>query len=331
MKKQSILMILISLALILVVAACGATSMPTVSPAGSNPAEGSTSTPANTNQTEAPTEVVIQHDLGETTVSINPEKIVVFDFGVLDTLDKLGIQITGVPQMNIPPYLSQYKDSTYVNVGSLVEPDFEAISEIRPDLIIISGRQSTAYDELKKIGPTVFMGIDNSNYLDSFTNNMTKLGQIFNLEDKISEEVNTIIQAVDTLHATASTKGNALIVLANEGNISAYGPGSRFGIIHGAFGMTPVDSNIEVSTHGMNVSYEYILEKDPDYLFVIDRSAAVGGQSSAQQTLENELIKNTKAYQNGNIVYLNPNYWYLSGGGLVSVSEMINEITEGLK
>lgn len=49
-----------------------------------------------------------------------------FDFGILDTLDKLGVQVTGVPQANIPPYLSKYADKdAYSNVGSLKEPDFE--------------------------------------------------------------------------------------------------------------------------------------------------------------------------------------------------------------
>ncbi len=88
----------------------------------------------------------------------------------------------------------------------------------------------------------------------------------------------------------------------------------------------PVDENIEASTHGQSISFEYIVEKDPDFLFVIDRTAVVGGESSAKEVIENDLVKNTKAYKEGNIVYLDPNYWYLSGGGLVSVSEMILEV-----
>jgi iron complex transport system substrate-binding protein len=71
---------------------------------------------------------------------------------------------------------------------------------------------------------------------------------------------------------------------------------------------------------------QYIVEKDPDYLFVIDRGAVVGGESSAKELIENDLVKNTKAYKNDQIVYLSPDYWYLSGGGLTSVAEMVKEV-----
>jgi iron complex transport system substrate-binding protein len=74
------------------------------------------------------------------------------------------------------------------------------------------------------------------------------------------------------------------------------------------------------------------VETDPDYLFVVDRGAVVeGGESSAKQVVENELVQGTKAYKEGNIVYLDPNYWYLSGGGLMSTAEMVKEIDKGLK
>lgn len=76
------------------------------------------------------------------------------------------------------------------------------------------------------------------------------------------------------------------------------------------------------------------MKKDPDYLYVIDRGAVVTtgeGTSSAEQVLDNDLIKDTKAAKEGNIVYLDPNYWYLSGGGLVSITEMVKEIDESIK
>ncbi|EEL52293.1 Ferric anguibactin-binding protein precusor FatB [Bacillus cereus Rock3-44] len=37
------------------------------------------------------------------------------------------------------------------------------------------------------------------------------------------------------------------------------------------------------------------------------------------------------AAKNGNVIYLDANYWYLSGGGLESVSEMVKEVSKGLK
>lgn len=277
--------------------------------------------------------VTVTHELGETEVQKNPEKIIVFDFGALDTLDKMGVDITGLPKSGaVPPYLSKYEEDKYANVGSLKEPDFEKIAEIGPDLIIISGRQAELYEEFSKIGPTIFVGLDLNNYMDSFKNNVRTLGEIFGKEDFVEEELTKIDEQIEQVRSEVTNLGkNALIVLVNEGKVNAFGPGSRFGLIHDVLGFTPVDESIKVATHGETISFEFIVEKDPDYLFVVDRTAVVGGNGSAKEVIENELTENTKAYQDGNIVYLDPNYWYLSGGGLVSVAEMINEVKEAIQ
>ncbi|MCP3740188.1 siderophore ABC transporter substrate-binding protein [Rossellomorea sp. BNER] len=276
-------------------------------------------------------ELTIKHELGETKVKENPEKVVVFDFGILDSMDKLGIEVEGLPQASVPSYLSKYEDSKYKNTGSLKEPDFEKISEIQPDLIIISGRQSDLYEEFTEIAPTIYLGVDTSRYMESFKENTKTLGEIFNKEKEVEKELAAIDDSIQKLKNNTKKEGKkALIVLANDDKVSAYGAGSRFGIIHDVFGFTPADEKIEVSTHGQSISFEYIVDKNPDYLFVIDRGAAIGEKSSAKQVVENELVKTTNAYKNNAITYLDPDYWYLSGGGLVSVSEMIKEVEASL-
>ncbi|CAG7645673.1 Petrobactin-binding protein YclQ [Paenibacillus solanacearum] len=332
MKKIfSTLMLILCFAV--VAAACGtsgtAPSSGSSTSNGAAPASGSGSTPA-----AEPQELTFKHQLGETKVKKNPKKVIVFDFGALDTLDKLGVEVTGVAQKSLPPYLAKYKDSKYQNIGTLQEPDYEKIASIKPDLILISGRQQTAYPELSKLAPTLYVGVDNSKYMDSFKENMKRIGQIFSKESAVDAELAKIEQTVKDVKAKASSSGkNALVILANEGTISAFGPGSRFGLIHDVLGITPVDKNLEVSTHGQSISFEFIAQKNPDYLFVIDRGAAVGdaAKTGAKPLVENELVKKTKAFANGNIVYLDANYWYLSGGGLVSSGEMINQAAKGFK
>ncbi|CAM3679046.1 siderophore ABC transporter substrate-binding protein [Cohnella lubricantis] len=298
-------------------------------------ASASASSEASPNEAAAPAEITVKHASGETTVKTNPAKVVVFDFGSLDTLDKLGIEVTGVPQSNLPSYLKKFEDSKYENVGGLMEPDFEKIAEIQPDLIIISGRQAASYDEFKKIAPTINLALDTTKYLDSFKANLQTIGQIFGKQAEADAEAAAIDATIQSVHDEAAATGkSALIVLANEGKISAYGAGSRFGLIHDVLGFKPADDKIEVSTHGQSVSFEYVAEKNPDYLFVIDRGAVVAAEGAesqpAQKVIENELVKRTNAYKDGHIIYLDPNFWYLSGGGLVSVSEMVKEVEAGI-
>lgn len=277
-------------------------------------------------------EITIEHELGKTKVKTNPKTVVVFDYGALDTLDELGIDVAGVAQQNVPPYLEKYKDAKYENIGSLKEPDFDKLSEMAPDLILISSRQASQYDELSKIGPTVYVGLDTTNFVDSFKGNMNIIGKIFNKEDEVKEKVTAIDEKIASVKEKAEKANQrGLIVLANDDKISAYGPNSRFGLIHDVLGVPAVDDKIEVDTHGMSVSFEYVKEKNPDILYVVDRSSAIGEESNVKQVVENKLVKSTDAFKNDKIVYLDPYYWYLSGGGLQSVSEMVDEIGNSFK
>ncbi len=267
----------------------------------------------------------------EVKVPKNPKKVVSFDMGFLDTLDTLGVEIAGVPQDSIPKYLKKYASADFENVGSLKEPDFEKLATIAPDVIFISGRQASLYEELSKIAPTVYVGLDTSNYMDSFKKNTELAGQIFGKEDQVKDELTKIDDTIAKVQGeTKDLNKKALILLGSEGKISAYGPASRFGLIHDVFGFKAVDEGIEVSTHGQNVSYEYVLEKNPDIIFVVDRDAVVTEGASAKKDIENDIVKKTNAYKDGKMIYLNPEVWYLSGGGLQSVAEMAKEVEAAL-
>jgi iron complex transport system substrate-binding protein len=323
MKK--ILITLMMFALMALLVACGTKD--------EKPSEKTTgeSKEAETVETEKEETITITHELGEAVVMKNPKKVVVFDFGMLDTFDELGIEVVGLPQANIPSYLSKYEDEKYANLGSLKEPDFEAIHALKPDVIFISGRQAELYKELSEIAPTVYVGLDTAHYMDSFKHNMELVGEIFGKEDEMTAELAEIDAQIAAINEkTATNDSKALIVLASEGKASAYGPNSRFGLIHDVFGFKVADEKIEVSTHGQNITFEYVLETNPDVLFVVDRDAAVGGDASAKDSIENELVKKTNAYKNDKIVYLDAEYWYLSGGGLISMKEMIKEVEAGL-
>jgi iron complex transport system substrate-binding protein len=324
-KTVTIVMLVMSLMLL---AACGTATNETSSTSGAAANSGAAQ--------QAPEEITVKQQLGEVKVKKNPSKVLVFDYGTLDTLDKLGVPVTGVVQATLPPYLAKYKDSKYQNLGTLQEPDYEKISGMKPDLILISGRQQAAYPELSKLAPTVFVGVDAKNYMESFKGNMKLIGQIFGKESAVEAELAKIEQTVKEVKDKATAGGkNALVILANEGQISAFGPGSRFGLVHDVLGIPAVEKNLEVSTHGQSISFEFISEKNPEYLFVVDRGAVAGSANAAQTgakgLIENELVKKTKAFANQNIVYLDPNYWYLSGGGLVSVTEMINQVAKAYK
>ena len=110
-------------------------------------------------------EIVVKHTKGETTLPSTPEKVLVFDMASLDTLHTLGVEVDGVPSGAKPDYLSKYSGGDTLNIGSLFEPDYEAVSAAKPDLIIVGGRSSAKFEDLAKIAPTIDLTIERGKVL----------------------------------------------------------------------------------------------------------------------------------------------------------------------
>ncbi len=75
------------------------------------------------------------------------------------------------------------------------------------------------------------------------------------------------------------------------------------------------------------------MEKNPEYLFVMDRDAAIGtdGAQLAKEIVENELVMDLDVYKNGNIVYLaHPAVWYTAEGGIQALDIMLQDLESEL-
>lgn len=264
----------------------------------------------------------------------NPKRVVVFDYGVADILKNLGVDaVVGLPKNGkMPEILSNYSDDKYTNVGSLKETDFEAVESLNPDLIIIGGRQAEDIDSFKEIAPTVNLAVDGQDYMNSFKSVVTDLGKLFDKEDEAKKAIDEIEAKIEKVNKTVKEKGlTASVVMANEGNISAFSAKSRYGLIYNGLGFAEVDKNIDDSTHGQQVSFEYFLENKADYVFVVDRGAITGKGDSASKLFDNEVMNKTEVAKNGNIVYLNSVIWYTMTGGIESTNQMIDEIADAVK
>jgi iron complex transport system substrate-binding protein len=311
-KLSSYLGALAAGAAVLTVTACGGSA---------------TATPADQAAT-----ITVEHAQGSTAnVPVNPEKVFIFDLGVLDTLNALGVEPAGVPEAAYPEALAKFSDAKYAKIGSLKEPDFEAVSAGDPDLIIISGRTAGAYAELSKIAPTIDLSIDAARPMESFKAQTGKLGTIFGKSAEAEQKLAAVDATISETKAKAADAGKGLIVLTSGGEVTAYGAGSRFGIIHDVLGV-PTAADVKVDgSHGEAISFEYIKQANPDILYVINRDTAVGTEgSAANPILDNELVRSTNAAKNNKVINLDPAGWYLVGYGLNNVKAMVDAIAESV-
>lgn len=273
--------------------------------------------------------VQIQHAQGSTTLAAKPEKIIVLDFATLDILDTLGVPVAGVPSaVVLPEPLQKYAAADVLKAGTAFEPNYEAINAAKPDLVLVAGRSAPKYDMLKRIAPTIDLTADSADLLGSLEHNTRLLAGLFDKEEVAEAKLQALHASIDELKAKGAQAGPGLIILTTGGKMSAYGPGSRFGVLHDAFGIAPADANLKTSLHGQAVSFEYILKTNPEWLFVIDRDAAIGREgTSAQRLLDNELVHKTDAWKKGQVVYLDAANWYMLGSaGLTAMQHNVDQL-----
>lgn len=317
----------------LMLAACGGAADPTTTAAAQG---GDTTTSVageTTTTTEAtPETVTVAHAQGETEVPFQPQRVVVFEYAALDTIDALGVDsVVGLVKGTLPPSLAHLDTDAVENVGTLFEPDYEAIAALEPDLVIVGGRSATTFEEMSKVAVTIDLSYGWEDFAETFDRNTRTIGTIFGLDAEVDSALSALETAIADVNAAAADAGNALIVMTSAGEVTAYGPGSRFGAIHDQLGVTPAVPDVEAATHGDAISFEFILETNPSILYVLDRDAAIGAEGeAAAQVLDNELVHETDAWKNDRIVYLDSSNWYLAYGGLRTFANGVQEIADSL-
>lgn len=258
-----------------------------------------------------------------------PERVVVFDIAALDTLDALGVAPVGAPDNLYLPALEHLRGQLEP-VGTLFEPDFEAVAALDPDLIIIGGRSAAQFDALAKIAPTIDMTIAGAPSLTGDARaRLVAYGTLFGKEAEAEQLAGELDAAVAGAKAAIAGKGNGLVLLTNGTKMSAYGPGSRFGWVHSELGLPAAVETSYEGSHGEGVSFEFVAKANPDWLVVIDRAAAVGQEgASARETLDNPLVAGTTAWTKEQLVFLDPTSMYIANGGVRSLTGLLGQITE---
>ena len=273
-------------------------------------------------------ELEVSTATGPKAVETPVETVAVFDIAAVDTLDRLGVVMAGLPSNLYLPELAGLKEKATA-VGDIFEPDLEALSALAPDLIILGGRSSTKVDAAAQVAATIDMTMDGDDLLEQAHQRIETYGRLFAKEAEAAEAQRELDTAVEKARAAVAGKGKALIVMTNGPKITAYGDGSRFGWLHRSLALPAAIEDVEAATHGEAVSFEFIRQANPDWLLVLDRAAAVGSnEQAARVTLDNELVLETTAWKKGQVVYLPAPDFYIAAGGVQSLERVLATITE---
>ena len=282
--------------------------------------------------------ITIEHPLGTTVITKLPERVVAFDMSELDTLDQLGAPVVGIAKDYVANFLVKYRDDPNVmDVGSTIQPNLERLHALKPDLILISPLQAQSYAQLSQIAPTVYDDVDltnkQGNMISTAKRHLTTLGHILGNEELARQKVAQMDAKVEqTRRVTEGRPEKALIVLHNNGAFTSYGVKSRYGFIFDTLGVKPASTDIEAGLHGQPISNEFIHQADPDILYVIDRTAVMERRPALDiNSLDNPLLRKTKAWNNGHVIFVDAQTWYLCTASVTCLNRMADEVVQGYK
>ncbi|MDX3893984.1 ABC transporter substrate-binding protein [Pusillimonas sp.] len=286
------------------------------------------------------------HDQGTISLPATPKRIATFDLSVLDSLNALDVDVAGVPKSTYRNELAKFADAAVV--GTLFEPDYPALEKLKPELIFAGGRSRNAVPKLREIAPTAVLENDAADFLASFRRNNLALAGAFQKKPQAQKAIDAIDADVQALHAANQGKTGAFLFVI-KGNVMAHAPGDRFGYAYELAGLKSVlpakDSDApavprpepgspeaKAAEAARAESIAAIAKAEPDWLIVLDRGAINDGEKTAADTLaKHPSLSRTRAYKEGRVVYVDPNGWYVIGGGLNNLKRITEAMLAAMK
>lgn len=215
----------------------------------------------------------VTHARGTTAVSDAPQRVVTLEPLELDTAVAVGITPVGSAVANMVKGVPSYLGVEGVTpVGTVSEPDLEAIAALKPDLILgTESRHSALYDQLSAIAPTVFIATQ----ADPWRDNAELIGEALGREDEVKKAVDAVDTRCDEIKAAHQLAGKTaeMIRPRDETTLSLYGPVSFAGSLLECVGYTIPEHAWEDGLQA-DISPENIASATADAVFVTTTDVA---------------------------------------------------------
>jgi iron complex transport system substrate-binding protein len=120
------------------------------------------------------------------------------------------------------------------------------------------------------------------------------------------------------------------IMMLDPATMNIFLANSRFGFMYDEFGFTPLDMDLDmwIDQHGFQIQSEFLLEHNPDIIFLLDRTNPATGLGAATDNFMNDaIVQRTNAFINGHIYSGLPMPdWYTVVGGFGASRRKIQDI-----
>lgn len=241
----------------------------------------------------------VKHAMGDTEIPAKPKRVVALDASFVDATLAMKTQVVGFTEYrtidgSLPEYLGEDRKtygSEAKSVGTLAEPNLEAIAALDPDLILTAKvRHEKLYSQLSKIAPTVMSDTTGPTWKENIRLVSKALGEEALAEQEISAYEAAAKQVGTAINAKA---GNPTISVVRfvDGPTRLYQHKSFSGIVLADAGLKRPESQ-DVDDFALEISAERIKDADADAIFVTVFADEAGlGVKTKEQFKANPLWK----------------------------------------
>ena len=241
------------------------------------------------------------------TNSNGEEVVVATSVAVTEILDKLGVEVSGVPTTSYELPEST-KDAT--KVGSPMNPDLEIIKSLNPTCVVSVDTLGSDFEKqfTENNIPSMFVNLST---VDGLKETIVNLGEKFDKSEKAAEIIAELENKENELNLSKKeNKEDILILFGALGSVMVSTDNSYVGnLVKIAGGNNIFESE---SSSFIQVNMEEIIKRNPDKILIMTHAVP----DEAKKTVEEEFAKATwqqlDAIKNNKVYYLENGYFGMS-------------------
>ena len=241
------------------------------------------------------------------TNSNGEEVVVATSVAVTEILDKLGVEVSGVPTTSYELPEST-KDAT--EVGSPMNPDLEIIKSLNPTCVVSVDTLGSDFEKqfTENNIPSMFVNLST---VDGLKETIVNLGEKFDKSEKAAEIIAELENKENELNLSKKeNKEDILILFGAPGSVMVSTDNSYVGnLVKIAGGNNIFESE---SSSFIQVNMEEIIKRNPDKILIMTHAVP----EEAKKTVEEEFAKATwqqlDAIKNNKVYYLENGYFGMS-------------------
>ncbi|MCI6458275.1 MAG: heme ABC transporter substrate-binding protein IsdE [Clostridium sp.] len=241
------------------------------------------------------------------TNSNGEEVVVATSVAVTEILDKLGVEVSGVPTTSYELPEST-KDAT--EVGSPMNPDLEIIKSLNPTCVVSVDTLGSDFEKqfTENNIPSMFVNLST---VDGLKETIVNLGEKFDKSEKAAEIIAELENKENELNLSKKeNKKDVLILFGAPGSVMVSTDNSYVGnLVKIAGGNNIFESE---SSSFIQVNMEEIIKRNPDKILIMTHAVP----EEAKKTVEEEFAKATwqqlDAIKNNKVYYLENGYFGMS-------------------